>query len=566
VDALHLAARAVPFLLVALYTITIAHNAWVSDDAYITFRTIDNWSRGYGLTWNPGERVQPYTHPLWMLLMAALHRMSGEFYLTSIGLGLVVSLAVVLIVARAAASAPHAAALALVACCFSRAFTDYSTSGLENPLSHLLLVGFLWIYFGDERRPRRFLALAGIFGLALVNRLDAALLLLPPLVAAFLRLPNRREKLGDLAAGLAPFLAWEVFSVVYYGLPIPNSALAKLRTGIGWHELVPQGFFYVVNSVRWDPITLATVATGAALPLLRRDRRALAVGIGVLLHLAYVVRVGGDFMSGRFFTTPFVAAIVLLARSDLRPRLAWPVAAAVAVLLSCNADTFLLRTRSYGVTWDAAIDAHGVADERSYYEHETGLRFRRDRRDWPKPEAVVEAYTLKKTWNNDDPILRHLKAWTLLSPREAWPPGPAQPGAAPIRPVAIRGAIGFVPYYLGPEFYVLDYHALANPLLAMLPAADSDPILALLVPRLAHLKWRIGHFLRIIPEGYVETLATGRNCIRDPDLAYFYDRLALITRGRLLDPERLRAIVALNLGRYDNRVRSYLAHYSPPSS
>jgi arabinofuranosyltransferase len=565
VDALHQAKRVVPFLLIGLYAATVLHNSWVSDDAYITFRTIDNWSRGYGLTWNPGERVQPYTHPLWMLLMAAVHRMTGEFYLTSIGAGVVVSLVVVLLVARVA-STPQAAALALVACCFSRALTDYSTSGLENPLSHLLLVAFLWIYFGDEKRPQRFLGLAGIFGLALVNRLDSAFLLLPPLVAAVLRVPSRRERIVGLAVGLAPFIAWEGFSLVYYGLLIPNSALAKLRTGIGWQELVPQGFYYVLNSIRWDPITLAAVATGTALPILRRDRRAVAVGVGVLLHLAYVVRVGGDFMSGRFFTTPFVAAIVLLARSDLRPRLAWTAAAAVAVLLSCIPDTFLLRTRRYGVTWDAAIDAHGVADERSYYEHETGLRFRRNPRDWPKPEAVAEAYALKKNWNSDDPILRHLKGWTLMSPQEAWPPGQELSGADSIHPVAIRGAIGFVPYYLGPEFYVLDYHALANPLLARLPAADSDPILALLVPRLAHLKWRIGHFLRIIPEGYVETLATGRNRIRDPDLAYFYDRIALITRGRLWDGERWRAIVALNLGRYDNRVRSYLAHYTPPNS
>jgi len=57
-------------------------NAWVGDDAYITFRTIDNLLAGYGLTWNVDERVQVFTHPLWMLLMVALRWITGEFYYT----------------------------------------------------------------------------------------------------------------------------------------------------------------------------------------------------------------------------------------------------------------------------------------------------------------------------------------------------------------------------------------------------------------------------------------------------------------------------------------------------
>ena len=43
-------------------------NAWVCDDAYITFRSIDNLVNGLGPVWNAGERVQAFTHPLWFLL------------------------------------------------------------------------------------------------------------------------------------------------------------------------------------------------------------------------------------------------------------------------------------------------------------------------------------------------------------------------------------------------------------------------------------------------------------------------------------------------------------------
>ena len=39
-----------------------------------------------------------------------------------------------------------AAALGVLVLAASVAFVDYSTSGLENPLTHLLLALFLWLY------------------------------------------------------------------------------------------------------------------------------------------------------------------------------------------------------------------------------------------------------------------------------------------------------------------------------------------------------------------------------------------------------------------------------------
>ncbi len=48
----------------------VAARAWVCDDAYISFRTLENLLDGYGLRWNVDERVQVYTHPLWLLLVA----------------------------------------------------------------------------------------------------------------------------------------------------------------------------------------------------------------------------------------------------------------------------------------------------------------------------------------------------------------------------------------------------------------------------------------------------------------------------------------------------------------
>ena len=65
-----------------LFTYVFLANAWMGDDAYITFRSVWNFVHGYGLTFNPDERVQAYTHPLWMLVVSAAHFVTREFFFT----------------------------------------------------------------------------------------------------------------------------------------------------------------------------------------------------------------------------------------------------------------------------------------------------------------------------------------------------------------------------------------------------------------------------------------------------------------------------------------------------
>ena len=61
-------------------------SAWIQDDAFITLRTVDNFVEGYGLRWNPAERVQSYTHPLWMFLLSGLYFFTREAYFTTLAL------------------------------------------------------------------------------------------------------------------------------------------------------------------------------------------------------------------------------------------------------------------------------------------------------------------------------------------------------------------------------------------------------------------------------------------------------------------------------------------------
>ena len=126
-------------LLALLFAAVVVRTAWVADDAFITFRTVTNALDGYGLRWNVAERVQTYTHPLWMLLLLAGTAVTHNAYLSALGLSFVLTACTAGLILTIARWRPAPSAFALLAMIWSSAFVDYSTSGLENTLSHALL-------------------------------------------------------------------------------------------------------------------------------------------------------------------------------------------------------------------------------------------------------------------------------------------------------------------------------------------------------------------------------------------------------------------------------------------
>ena len=78
-------------------------SAWGADDTYITLRSVDNFVNGYGLLWNVAERVQAYTHSLWMFLLSGTYFFTREAYYTTVVVSIVTTLAEVSLLAGPAA-------------------------------------------------------------------------------------------------------------------------------------------------------------------------------------------------------------------------------------------------------------------------------------------------------------------------------------------------------------------------------------------------------------------------------------------------------------------------------
>ena len=107
--------------------------AWVCHDAFITFRTIDNFVGGYGLRWNIAERVQTFTHPLWLMVLTPVYTLFGHLFYVVIGVSVGLGLATVWLVATRLTDHWLKVIWIGIAIAVSKAFAEYSTSGLENP-------------------------------------------------------------------------------------------------------------------------------------------------------------------------------------------------------------------------------------------------------------------------------------------------------------------------------------------------------------------------------------------------------------------------------------------------
>ena len=517
-------------LLGVVFVYVFVISAWVVDDAYITFRSVDNFVRGEGLTWNVGERVQVYTHPLWMFLMSIVYYLTDELFFTCLAISLALGLLLLWWCRRALRDYPWWAFPLLFALLMaSKAFMDFVSSGLENPLSHLLIALFYTAFLTRptswaDATPRELVRMTVLAALAFVTRQDTLLMYLPA-VGYLLVLHVRRLRWRTLrlaALGLSPAIAWLGFSLFYYGSPYPNTAYAKaLTTGVSRSQYLKQGSVYLMNSLQWDPPTLIVIILAVALAIASRARTAVVTAGGIALYILYITVIGasGSNMSGRFLTPVYLMAALLLVHVIARVQPDQRAQLAIAALTGF----FILFAPASPLKGSyTALGKNG-----------TGKSFIIDTRFLATREGAAPSQFARSTKPPNH-------AWYRAGLAFHDKPATVQVGGA-----NGVGAMGYFGFAVGPRKYVIDPLGLCDPLLSRIPMK---------FPRL----WNPGHFPRELPPGYKRSLEQGKNLIEDPDLHTYYDKVRIITRGPLLSWTRIKTIVAMNLGAYDGLVDSYI--------
>jgi arabinofuranosyltransferase len=477
--------------------------AWIGDDAFITLRVIDNFVNGFGLRYNIIERVQVFTHPLWLFFLTPFYALTREAMVTTMLVSIILSLGALWLLATRIARNVEYGCLLVLAALASRALCQYSTSGLENPLTFLLLALFVWQL---DRSGRSWIP-AGIAGLLLLNRLDLVVLV-GPIMAYMLFRAHGVDRFKSAVAFMFPALAWMIFSIIYYGAPLPNTAYAKLGTGYGTETLILRGLDYTKDFVLNDPLLALIIGKVVFDTVRSRNWPTTLLGIGIILYVAYIIVIGGDFMSGRFFAPPGFLALCLLAKM---PAPQWLMKRKKAVfLISVGLLGVLLVARVMEQPLlETDIPSNGIADERSFYYQYNGL-------------------------------LPVLKGWVATGSEPVHPWGrrgasfkaEAQSDGMPI---VIGKVAGMAGYYAGPTVHILDQLALADAFLARLPAIPES---------------RVGHYQRDIPPGYDDTVLDDVPTTKVEGLRPLLNDVMLATRAPLFAEGRWGAIWRLLSGHY----------------
>lgn len=406
----------------------------IGDDAFIFFRVAENLRAGHGPVFNPGERVEAYSSPAWLAVLAAARSLGVGYETTSRALGPLLCAAAfalgVAIARRLGAGLLAASSVALFGA-ISGTLHYWAPAGLEMPLYALALTSAsAGVAFG-----RPWLWAAGT-ALAGVTRPEGIVLVFVCAAAMLLGRGDPRLRFAHVALALSPALFYEVFRLSYFGAPLPNTYYAKATGALGerlevgldyafWVlvPLVPSMVYALARWRRGDPIAAAVSMPGAAV-----------VGAAILG--------GGDWMWGHRLLVPALPAL-----SAVFVAQAWSLLGARSVRLAHAAAFAILGLATNDdLAWPERI---GYELHFGFNRHNLCLKFRRARDyvDGAKLRFVRPLETIARALRGDtmDPGERMEGTLTETS-REVgrflasrYPPGTL---------IAVNHA-GAVPYYAG---------------------------------------------------------------------------------------------------------------------
>ncbi|WP_239476459.1 flagellar motor control protein ZomB [Nocardia arizonensis] len=431
-------------LTVALFAIGGWQRRWIADDGLIVLRTVRNLMAGNGPVFNAGERVETNTSTAWTYIVwffSWLTELRLEYVVLAVAMTLSLAAVVFAMLGSArlwggtsSALLLPAGALVYIALPPAR---DYVTSGLESGLV-ICWLGLLWWQLMRWAQAER-VRVTGLFGLVflaglaplirpemtLVGVLALALIFLAPM-PRFRFGPTVLRMVIVAVAGVVP-MGYQIWRMGYYGLPYPNTAVAKDAGGAKW----AQGLTYL-----WDLVgpyyllvpllilLIAAVAVGRAtgvftravvaepggarerIERLRSRLRAPGAVVTLVLLAAvvltvYALRVGGDFMHGRMllpqlFLFLLPVSVIPLRLPETGARRVDPVFAIVLLAWLGTVAWAVFAADTTAIKTGTKISASGIVDERVYYVLNTGhdhpIRAE-DYLDYPRIRAMVNDIT-----------------------------------------------------------------------------------------------------------------------------------------------------------------------------
>lgn len=442
------------WLPVMCFVVLAWNRRWMSDDGYINLRIVHNVLHGHGPVFNVGERAEAATSPAWIAVLSLaripLWFMDPAWVAVLVGIALA-SLGIALAVLGARrwwsslgrqASIPLGV-LVLIAL---PAMWDFASSGFETGLCFAWLGGCWWVTVrrldGEPPALHRPFWAPVLIGLGPLVRPDFAIFTL--VFAISYTVASQRTRRGavlGLAAGLALPVGYQIFRMGYFGMLVPNTALAKEAGRALWGR----GRLYVDAYLDITLLLVPLVVIAAVVlifawrsrPSLRHTIVALAPVLGGLLHALYVMRVGGDFIFARLLLPATFTVLLPGAAVPMPPRRflqgALLAAAGAWVIFSSAQPPYEPRTQ---------VEAFYFGDLRAAFVERTGN---------PDPVTLDDFAVVGGSFWSREAVPGQMVA--VLSGRAV----PAD------RPIIVSGVVGMVSVRLWGT-HVADDFALAEPI------------------------------------------------------------------------------------------------------
>ena len=308
------------------------------DDAYISYRYAQNLAAGHGPVFNPGERVEGYTNPLYVAVVtpAFFFLPDDAVYFYSVVLStifLALSLGILFVIARENRLGKEAIWAGLIFAASPMLW--YAVwSGMETCL---VLFGFSLLWWGVSRteNDERSSVVPLVVGSIIVVLTRADGFVMCGVVIAYLMLKQRWRPFFILSGSTAVTLgAITVWRLMYYGYPLPNTYYVKVSGELSqrivyaitslWYQM---GFMHLYLGV-----LLFGFVVGAFVVVINQRSPLRLMRFEFFfppVWLAYWIYVGGDIFKERFLL-PFIllAAYAVVAYVGAR-RLRWVAALAV---------------------------------------------------------------------------------------------------------------------------------------------------------------------------------------------------------------------------------------------
>ena len=432
-------------ILVLLILATVSVYAWTAwrffnymqDDAFINLRYAINFHLGNGWVLTKGDPVEGYTSPAQLWIITAVTKFfdidRGIFALKFIGF--ILGGATLLMTSRLTTviypGHPRIAALTPLLVVLHPGFTISMINTMEQSLAACLLTwGLLRLLEEDSSKKSVDYGTPVIFAALALTRPEFVIL-----YPALLLLCRRTR--GGVLSGIpyaAVLAVFEAARIYYYHDYVPNTYHAKWNPAGG----IVDGWIYLVDyGAPWQASVGLLIILVGLVAMRRQTSKAIPLIVALVLHSAFVVASGGDWMLEGRFVTPILPEV------------------SIACIAACVA-AFTLIDRMLTPRGKPMKPA-GLGDRALAVAVVCALAYFATQPCWDKMSSIVNPRTLSETLAPGSPLSR----WSCVLPdgrikMANWVSSHARPGQ-----LVVTSELGLVSV-MNPLINFIDFRGLAD--------------------------------------------------------------------------------------------------------